>query len=802
MSNFPGETDIVSHVLDIKQEAGGTISANVSSYHPGDIITITCEETTKELDHIRIKGIVTPVGLIDIYTLPFTFVAPDRCLTVVPYYRNKRNVFYVDTTRQDIEGPSTITKGQSGTFIYTGDKTLTRFVDANSGKLYYGNPCTITPTNDMKLYAVYGTPGFYNIRKSVISFDRGFISGAVYGPDNASSGDIITFTSECTDGNGDFQYWRIIEYDDATFSHQSAPAYNIYTGNSLSIKMGNGAIEIEAVYSWKDVHIVGVPKPNDTYGTVVLTSSTQGEVEGSIVSIGRNVTLKATSIGRNRFIEWSTGETTTSISFQHVRENILRYAIFRGASAQKLTFKPNDDNLPDAPNSCRFMLRGESADKQITQYYLEPDESIDVYVIENLGYKFINWDKSISLNQRSRKFAYTGTYDRNYTAYCTYVGYSTVSVEQTDGGDVRLIKHTTEDRELQLGITTHPVNLPVTVGHHLTLEATPFAGYKFDHWEVNGYKTSITDNPGEFRVNAHDTTVYSAVFKPTSPTATHRITISANRYNDSLQHNKGAGWIVVTKPDGKVYSGYIYDRATYEVPEGSQVEIYHYSMVQNNNVKYYFATWSDAEDDNIYGQFAGRKWSSLLEDLDLIIYYNAECNINCIASPYQGGRFVLVRGTHYEEGRNFKVGRDSHVTIQATAYPGYSFVEWVDTGSTIPVREETITEDVEFTALFQDNGGEKQKFHITAKCIPEDGGVVQGTGWIQVGTTARLEAIPNTGHSFKYWGNKSTNPVVSFIVTNDVHLSAYFTGGGGGGLPSLWHFINKKKYGTHLIIKK
>lgn len=582
--------------------------------------------------------------------------------------------------------------------------------------------------------------------------------GTVTGTTKAYPGDTVTLTASANVGRY-FSYW---EYGD-----------NRIYDNPLRITMPSYSIIVTAHFAINSYIITTNVSPNDG-GTVS---------GGGSYNYGSSVRLTATPNDAYDFDKWDDGDTSP-IKNIVVSSNKIYTAYFKD-KVRHVIFNVYPGNSGDV------YISTPTEDVIVTEYDLEYGKTYIFTAEDALGYKFSNWNNTI----QGRRLILDTTIENNtvYTAYETNIGTCKVTLEQSEGGNTTLIKHLSNDKVLQYAITTpKPVGVDFTCTNYLTFQAVPSRGYKFDHWEVNGYRTTDVNATQEFLLPLNDVT-YKAVYTPTEPTTYYRVQVDSNKYSTDEQFHLSGGYIEFITPGGRSGTVYITERTNLEFPEGTEVSIYHYNILPVNGTNYYFTAWSDAQTDNIYGR-PGRRWTSLIQDINLTIYYNQEMHITCISNPHEGGYFLLTYGSTSEEGYNFVVGRDKIVTIQATPHRGYQFVEWTDHVLT-PIRQETITSDVTFSAIFRDTGGEKQTFHIVGKSVPADGGTVTGQGYLQVGTMAVLTAVPNEDYVFSKWENGSTNPVLRFEVSRDITVTAYFTYTAGippSYLSLLW-FIKRKK---------
>lgn len=545
-----------------------------------------------------------------------------------------------------------------------------------------------------------------------------------------------------TDAHYHFNYWRRSDgetYNEARWdftvtaqfectAYFSLDTYNVYLGVD---PQGSGTVEGAGTYTWGAVaHLVATP--NRGY----------------------------------RFVRWTDGDTNAD-RYINVYSTTTLVAYFEPI-IQHITFSFN------IVNSGFVYKRGEAQDEPITELFLTADESVQVYVVDNIGYRFENWDGSTALNSRNRTFEWTGSYDRNYTVHEEYVGTIEVTLLYGDGGvdsATRVTQAQTKDRQLIIPYPYVPQKQLTTQEVYLTFTTRANTGFIFDHWERNGQVISEEQDFTMLVYGAQGNEyIYQPKFKLAEPGVYYKVNIDSNKYPTDGRF----AYINFLTPGG--ISGNIQltnRRSDVEFPEGTLVRVYHERYIVKQEQRLYFVAWSDAKPDNIYG-YPGREWTSLNQNINLTIYYGDAVHLQCISSPEEGGYFVFRSGDRYESGYEFIGGKDQVITVQATAYPGYDFVEWQDTHSQIALRELTLSSDTTLTAIFRDNGGEKLYYNINTSVSPPNSGYILGGGRAQVGKIITLFAIAYDGYKFLNWNTGSKHYSLEFRVTNDANIVAYF----------------------------
>ena len=141
------------------------------------------------------------------------------------------------------------------------------------------------------------------------------------------------------------------------------------------------------------------------------------------------------------------------------------------------------------------------------------------------------------------------------------------------------------------------------------------------------------------------------------------------------------------------------------------------------------------------------------------VYYNVTINYDATMGSVTG------------EGRYLE---NTVVTVRATAANGYEFKGWVKNGDTVARTNEytfMLTADVTLTAAFA-----AVPVYYTVTGMPNDPnmGTVSGSGPYEAGATATLTATPNSGYHFVNWSTGETTNIITFTVTEDVTVIAYF----------------------------
>lgn len=290
--------------------------------------------------------------------------------------------------------------------------------------------------------------------------------------------------------------------------------------------------------------------------------------------------------------------------------------------------------------------------------------------------------------------------------------YLTVTQSQTLTATFALAQHTVAVTANNTAWGTVSGGGTYNYGQTILLNATPSQGYHFTAW-----------NDGD-TVNPRVITVESNL----SLTAT----FAPNQYNVSLYSNdptKG------TVSGGGVYS---YGQQTYIIatPLGN----------------YSFSQWSD-------GNTEAYRLITVTQDIAYTaIFTDATYTITAQSNNEQYGT-VTGTGTY--------VGGSS-VTLTATPYTGYNFVQWSD-GNTDNPRTVTVTANATYTAQFAPNN-----YTVTATSADNTMGYVIGGGSYTYMSQITLEATAMPHYHFTQWSDGSTaNPRI-ITVMGDATYTAQF----------------------------
>ena len=139
-----------------------------------------------------------------------------------------------------------------------------------------------------------------------------------------------------------------------------------------------------------------------------------------------------------------------------------------------------------------------------------------------------------------------------------------------------------------------------------------------------------------------------------------------------------------------------------------------------------------------------------------------EIAVSVTASNDRYGTVTLSGTGTYHDG--------DQLTLTATANTGYTFLLWSD-GVFANPRTLTLTHDTTLVAYFDPLSNETR--YIATTCDPAQGEVTGG-GEYYLHTEATLTAVPAAGYQFVRWSDGTTDNPYTFVVTDDVTLTAEF----------------------------
>ena len=333
------------------------------------------------------------------------------------------------------------------------------------------------------------------------------------------------------------------------------------------------------------------------------------------------------------------------------------------------------------------------------------------------GYTFVNWTENGNQVSAETSYTFPVTVERNLVANFSADAYIiSVGIVPEEGGTAT-------------GAGGY------AYGDTCTLVTTPNMGYDFVKWTRGGNTVSTE---AEYSFAVKESATYTAHFQVKS-------------YSIAVAANPAEGGSV--SGGGSLHYGE--SCTVHAVPaEG-----------------YAFANWIDEGDvvsteaDYTFTVTGNRSLKANFTELQ-----PNEYTINVSANPTEGG--TVTGGGTYQEGQS--------CTVNATAKPGFAFVNWTENGEQVSGLSEytfTVTRNRTLTANFEVQA--PTEYTVNATANPEEGGTVTGGGTYEQGQQCTVRATANEGFTFTNWTENSevvsTHANWTFIVNADRTLTANFT---------------------------
>jgi len=257
-----------------------------------------------------------------------------------------------------------------------------------------------------------------------------------------------------------------------------------------------------------------------------------------------------------------------------------------------------------------------------------------------------------------------------------------------------------------------------------TLVATGNLGYPFLYWTRNGV---VVSTEPEYSFGVTESCTYVAHFSPEP--VSYDITVAVNN-----------------QEGGTVGGAGTYLHGATATLTATATEGYHFVNWTKNGMV--------ASTEDIYS-FTVTEAGNYVANFDLNSY-----DIIAEANPTAGG--VISGAGVYSHGTT--------VILSASANEGYTFINWTKDGVVVtnePTYTFTVTESGTYVANYEVN-----TYEIVVLAYPTEGGIVEGAGLYDHGSTCTLTATPNEGYPFMNWTKDGV------AVSNELTYSFTVTEGG------------------------
>ena len=484
----------------------------------------------------------------------------------------------------------------------------------------------------------------------------------------------------------------------------------------------------------------------NTYSIVATSNSTtMGSVSGGgHYTYLHEMSMTATPAYGYHFVQWNDGVTDNPRTLTVTRDSAFTAQF--AANSYTLTVAPNDATMGSAYGAGSYNY----------------NTTATLTAVANYGYHFTQWSDAVTDNPR------TVTVQNNATYTAQFEINSYIITEQSSNPAIG----TTSGSGSYNYLT--PVNIT----------ALPNAGYHFTQWSDGN-----TDNPRLISVTANAT--YTAQFAINSyavGVTSNNSTMGSVSGSGTYNHNSTAtltatpyyGYHFVQWQDGNTqnprtvvvtdsaqytaqfdYNSYLVTALSSNVTLGTATGggSYNYlSQVALTAVPaphYHFTMWNDSVEDN-------PRTITVTRDTTMTAHFAIDRHTIGVNT---------ANATQGSANGSSTVDYNTAVWITATANYGYHFTQWQDGNSSNP-RRVVVSQDTVFTASFAPN-------QYTATCMANDnsrGSVTTAGGSYNYLTPVTFTALPNAGYHFLRWSNGSTDNPITFTLTGDTLLTAYFVG--------------------------
>ncbi|MBR5982409.1 MAG: InlB B-repeat-containing protein [Bacteroidales bacterium] len=665
---------------------------------------------------------------------------------------NRNLVAHFDAEHYTITATANPTQGGSvegaGSYDYGQQVTLT--ATANTGYTFVKwteNSNTVS-TNATYQFTATGNRGlvanFELIGYNILATANPVAGGTVSGAGNYTHGQTVSLTATANNGYN-FVNWTENNTIVSTNANYS------FTATSSRTLVANFQIISYSISA----------SANPTNGGTVSGAGNYNH--------GQNVTLTANANTGYHFVNWTENSSVVSSNAEYTFTANANRTLVANFEINTYIISANANPIAGGTvNGAGDYTHG---------------QTVTLSAVANTGYNFANWTENGNTVSTNATYQFTATDSRTLVANFEAITFNiSASAYPTEGGTV-----------------TGSGNY--AYGQNVTLTAVANTGYTFTNWtengavvstdaeysftsnddrtlvanfEINTYTITASASPAEYgsvsgagtythgqtvTLNATANADYSFVNWTENNTivstnATYSFTATENR---TLVANFATITYTITASANPTEGGTVNGSGNYA--SGQEVNL---SAIANTGYDFVNWTENDAEvsTDANYS-FTATENRTLVANFQITSY-----TISASANPVEGG--TVSGNGNYNYGQN--------VTLTATAYTGYTFVNWTENDVEVATDANysfTATENRNLVANFQIN-----TYVISADANPADGGTVNGAGNYTHGQTVTLSAVANTGYNFVSWTENgsvvSTNAEYSFTATDSRTLVANF----------------------------
>ena len=394
--------------------------------------------------------------------------------------------------------------------------------------------------------------------------------------------------------------------------------------------------------------------------------------------------------------------------------------------------------------------------------YYNFSDTINLSASAKAGYVFAGW---MMTDAQGNQSCISPDLDYTFTLNEDWINNSPITITATFKNTKGALIIPLAEEYLR-GNIARGYHLDAAIGEATTVEAIPGYGYEFTNW--TDMKGNVLSQDQVYTFTVTGNTVVMAHFKSN---ATVKLTVT----EQSVLQGKA---ILV----GDVIAG------EKTVESGQYVMAYAVAYPG-----YQFLHW--VNQNGLKVSNARSYLFRISEDTTLTaVFEKTTHDISANVDP---------KGAGYVTGQKTYAYGD---TATLTAIPtelGYIFGYWSDEngrikGAVSPVFKTTVNGSKTYTAHFVQG-----KYNITAKAVPEQGGIVSGGGAFGQEEAVTLTAVPNTGYQFDGWfiggASVSTDANWTFDATESLDAEAHFSAippsdikGPGHPHPGLPHRVRNK----------